>query len=160
MHFMKLAAIAALFALPFAGGVQAAPVAIECGPLIKSVVKTDIEFFTTSSELPVPLKGAAVSFSVPAGRTVCVRVRFSAIANCPLSCFLRAFVDNTQMNPAAFSNPMRFSTDNTNGGTAHSFEWVLRVGPGRHTARLTIGRGNTIDSANIGPWTFATDIHE
>ncbi len=105
MHFMKLAAIAALFALPFAGGVQAAPVAIECGPLIKSVVKTDIEFFTTSSELPVPLKGAAVSFSVPAGRTVCVRVRFSAIANCPLSCFLRAFVDNTQMNPQPFPTP-------------------------------------------------------
>ena len=160
MQFTKSAVVLALLALPLAGTAQSAPIATQCGPLIKSIVKTDIDFFTTNSEIPVNFKGAAAALTVPAGKTNCVRVRFSAVANCPLSCFMRAFVDSTEMKPAWVSNSLRFSTDNTNGGTAHSFEWVTRVSAGQHTVRLTMQTGNTIENANIGPWTFADDIQE
>jgi hypothetical protein len=160
MRFTKPAAVLSLLALPLAGAAQAAPITTQCGPLIKSIVKTDIDFFTTNSEIPVNFKGAAANFTVPAGATNCVRVRFSAVANCPLSCFMRALVDTTEMKPAWFSNALRFSTDDTNGGTAHSFEWVTRVSAGQHTVRLTMQTGNTIENANIGPWTFAVDIQE
>ena len=161
MPFTKTTIVLALLALPLTGTAQSAPIATQCGPLIRSIVKTDIDFFTTNSEAPaVNIKGAAASFTVPAGKTRCVRVRFSAVANCPLSCFLRAIVDTAEMQPVWFSNALRFSTDKTNGGTAHSFEWVTRVGAGQHTARLTMQTGNTIEDANIGPWTFAVDIQE
>jgi hypothetical protein len=62
------------------------------------------------------------------------------------------------MHPAPFANPIRFSTDNTNGGTAHSFEWVLRVGPGQYVTRIEIARGNTLQQADIGPYTTTVEI--
>lgn len=160
MPFFKPAAVLALLVLSFAGPAQAETLVTQCGPLIRSIVKTDIDFFTTNSEVPVNFKGAQAAFTVPAGRTNCVRVRFSAVANCPLSCFIRAIVDTTEMKPAWFSNALRFSTDKTNGGTAHSFEWAARVGAGNHTVRLTMQTGNTLEDANIGPWIFAVDIQE
>ena len=160
MRFTKPAAVLLLLALPLASTAQAAPIATQCGPLIKSIVKSDIDFFTTNSEIPVNFKGAAATFTVPAGTTNCVRVRFSAIANCPLSCFMRVVVDTTEMKPAWLSNALRFSNDKTNSGTAHSFEWVTRVSAGQHTVRITMQTGNTIENANIGPWTFAVDIQE
>ena len=138
----------------------AAPVVTKCGSPIKSIVKTEIDFFTTNSESPVTLSGTFVSFNVPAGASRCVRVRFSAIANCPNACFLRAFANSTELNPAWVANPLRFSQDATNGGSAHSFEWAGRVGPGKQISRIKVQTGNTISNAEIGPYTTTVEIME
>ena len=154
---------AGILALAFAALVSvasAAPVVTQCGAPIKSIVKTDIEFFNTTSEAPVTIPSASVTISVPAGATRCVRVRFSAIANCPNACFLRAFENVNQLNPAWVSNALRFSSDQTNNGMAHSFEWAGRVGAGLHTIRIKIETGNICCVASIGPMTTSVDIME
>jgi hypothetical protein len=160
MH-IKHIALAGFMIGSLSGPALADPVITKCGRLLEAIVKTEIESFTTNSEIPpVNIRGANAVFRVPAGETRCVRVRFSAIANCPLSCFLRAFVDDQQLNPAWVANPLRFSTDDTNSGTAHSFEWVGRVGAGRHIARIQMQTGNESENANIGPYTTSVEILE
>jgi hypothetical protein len=152
---------AGVFALAFASLISvaaAAPIVTLCGSPINSIVKTNIDFFNTSSEIPVNLAGASAQFNVPVGESRCVRVRFSAVANCPHACFLRAFENLNELNPAWVVNPLRFSQDATNGGTAHSFEWVGRVGPGRHTITIKIQTGNSISNASIGPHTTTVEI--
>jgi hypothetical protein len=99
-----------------------------------------------------------VTFTVPAGTTQCVKVRFTAVAECPLSCFLHAAENNNRLHPAFPANGTRFSTDDTNAGTAHSFEWVKRVGPGSHTVQVKIQTGNTLENAKFGPYTTTVEL--
>jgi hypothetical protein len=154
----------AVFALAFASLVsvaQAAPIQLQCGASVKSIVRTNIDVFNTTSEIPVNITGAAATFDVPAGNKQCVRVRFSATASCPNACFLRAILDNTsELNPAWSANPLRFSLDGVNAGTAHSLEWVALVGPGSHSVQIKMQTGNTCCTASIGPWTTSVDILE
>ena len=165
MRILKIAAMVVLTGATFMSVAAAAPVTTQCGRLISSVTKTNIDFFTSASELPpVFISGAGVNVNIPAGVTRCVRVRFSAVAACPHACFLRAVASSdagtNELNPAWTSNPLRFSQDGTNGGTAHSFEWVERLGPGQHLVRISFQTGNEIDPANIGPWTNTVEVLE
>jgi hypothetical protein len=161
MHISVRATLLGLFLSGMVSAAAAEIVTTRCGAPIRSITRTETEFFTTSSESPVKMPGTTAAFTVPPGAERCIRIRFSAIANCPLSCFVRAFVGDTLMNPGAFSQePPRFSTDGTNAGTAHSFEWVLRVGPGRHATRIEISRGNTLEQADIGPYTVVIELTE
>jgi hypothetical protein len=86
------------------------------------VSKTNIEFFSSSAESPPVNIPGGVTVNVPSGEKRCIRVRFSAVANCPASCFIRAIAGTNELNPAWVSNALRFSTDDTYAGTAHSFE--------------------------------------
>lgn len=158
MRMLKLVGVLALAFSSFVSVSAAAPVTTPCGAPIRSVVKTDIAFFNTTSESPVNLTGAVAAVDVPAGTTQCVRVRFSAIANCPFACFLRAFNNSSELNPAWTANALRFSEDQTNGGMAHSFEWAGRLAAGHHIILIKIQTGNTAGVASIGPWTFSMDV--
>ena len=160
MRILKIAAVVVLTGATFMSVAAAAPVTTQCGRLISSVSKTNIDFFTSASETPVFITGAGVNVNIPAGVTRCIRVRFSAVANCLLACFLRAVAGTNELNPAWVSNPLRFSQDATNSGAAHSFEWVKRLGPGQHLVRISFQTGNTIEDANIGPWTNTVEVLE
>lgn len=158
MKLARFAGLLVLAAIPSTGPAAATPVITRCGALVNSIAKTEINFFTTNSEQPVVLAGTVVSFTVPAGASRCVKVRFSAIANCPNACFLRAFVDTVELNPKWTINPLRFAQAPQNSGVAQSFEWVGRVGAGQHAVQIKIQTGNVIANANIGPFTTVVDI--
>ena len=71
--------------ITLAGGVSmaaAAPTSENCGAPIRSVVKTDVSNFSTAATSFVNVPGAAVTVTVPAGETQCVKVRFSAEVRC------------------------------------------------------------------------------
>lgn len=100
---MQMLNRAGVLALAFASLISvaaAAPIATQCGRLVSATVKTDIEFFNTSSEQPVIIPNAGVVINVAVGTSRCIRVRFSAVANCPNACFLRAFENSNELNPA------------------------------------------------------------
>jgi hypothetical protein len=159
MWIVKLAAVVALAFASLISVGEAAPVGIPCGASIKTIARTNVDLFNTTSETPVRITGTGASFSVPAGDPQCVRIRFSAIASCPNACFLRAILDNNdELEPAWGANPLRFSHDAVNGGTAHSFEWVALVGPGSHSVHIQMQTGNTCCTASIGPWTMMVDL--
>jgi hypothetical protein len=159
MQKLKLAVIVALASIFYVPVANAAVVTTTCGPLLKSVSKTNIQFFSSSSELPVNIPGG-VTVKVPSGETRCIRVRFSAVANCPNSCFIRAIAGTNELNPAWVSNPLRFSSDATGDGTAHSFEWVERVGTGEYVVKISFQTGNSSFVADIGPYTLTVETLE
>lgn len=158
MQMIRIATFPVVAFLSIAGPVVASPVVTKCGALVSSTAMTEIAFFSSPSEVPVVITGTTTSVNVPPGESRCIRVRFSAIANCPNACFLRASENDIELNPAWVVNPLRFSQDSTNGGTAHSFEWVGRAGAGKHTIRIRMQTGNTIANADIGPWTMTVDV--
>lgn len=57
------------------------------------------------------------------------------------------------------ANPLRFSQDATNSGSAHAFERAERIGPG-HVIRIKVQTGNTCCVASIGPYTTSVDVME
>jgi hypothetical protein len=158
MHILKQSAVLALTFVSLISVAAAAPVITSCGAPVSSIVKTVIDQFSTSSEQPVTLVGTGVGFTIPAGQTRCVRVRFSAVAECPANCFLRAIANDTELNPAWESSPLRFSSDSINGGTAHSFEWAGRVGPGAQQIFIKVQTGNSLEIARFGPMTTTVEI--
>jgi hypothetical protein len=158
MHILKQSAVLAVTFGSLISAAAAAPVTTSCGAPVSSIVKTVIDQFSTPSEFPVILVGTGVNITVPAGETRCVRVRFSAVAECPHNCFLRAFANNTELNPAWFSSSLRFSSDSINNGTAHSFDWAGRVGQGQQTIFIKVQTGNSMDNARFGPFTTTVEI--
>jgi hypothetical protein len=160
MQILKLAVVVVVTCASYMSVAGAATVTTQCGASIRSFTKTNIDFFSSSSESPVNITGASANVIVPAGQTRCVRVRFSAVANCPNSCFLRAFANSNELNPSWVVNPLRFSNDLMNSGTAHSFEWAERLGPGTYLVRISFQTGNTISAANIGPYATTVEVME
>ena len=151
MQMLKLAIVVVVTCASYMSVAEAAPVTTVCGASIKSVTKTNIDFFSSSSEQPVNITGAAVNITVPAGQTRCVRVRFSAVANCPHSCFVRAFANTNELNPSWTANPLRFSNDLMNSGTAHSFEWAERLGPGDTSSELAFTQATRFPWQTLAP---------
>ena len=161
MHILKQSAVLAIAFGSLISATAAAPitpVTTSCGAPLSSIVKTVIDQFSTPSETPVILVGTGVNITVPAGETRCVRVRFSAVAECPHNCFVHAFANTTPLNPVQSSSSLRFSSDSINNGTAHSFEWAGRVGPGQQTIFIKVNTGNTIEDARFGPFTTTVEI--
>lgn len=126
--------------------------------LIAALARAEHVVVNSSSEIPVFVGGSGITIDIPADKTRCVRVRFSAVAECPLSCFLRAVADTNELNPSWTSNALRFSSGDE--GTAHSFEWVERLGAGEHTIKISTQTGNSSVVAKIGPWTHTVEVLE
>ena len=116
----------------------AAPVVTSCGAPISSIVRTDNFASSTTSTAfgPVP-GGANAVVNVPAGTTRCIRVTFSASANClggDLNevCFIRAIENGSELNPIT-GGTLGFTPSDESAKSANSFQWAKRVGPGSHT---------------------------
>ena len=128
-----------------------------CGSTISTATRTATGTFETPSEIPVLVPGGQFVVTVPAGTQRCIKLRFSAGAYCPHGCFLRVLDSNGLFQPSANTSPiLRFA--NNNEVEAHSFEWVQRVGPGRHIVKLQIQTGNTIANAVFGPYTIVLEV--
>jgi hypothetical protein len=135
---------------------SADPVTTQCGAVIRSTIKTTTDPFTFTAETVVDIPNATFFVSVPADTTRCVVVTFSASARCPHACFVRAIGTNIGIEPDLASN--RFAQGEVH--RAHTFRWAKRLSSGAYTVKLQIGRGNTLDDADIGPYTARLDLRE
>lgn len=128
----------------------------QCGKTLYSVVRTTTAPFTFTEETFNDIPNAAFSVTVPTGTTRCVVLTFSASARCPHACFVRAIGTNIGLEPDAPSN--RFAQGDIR--RAHTFRWAKRLTPGQQAIRVQIGRGNTLDDADIGPYTTRLEVKE
>jgi len=117
----------------FSATAPAAPVVTECGSLEKSIVRTEKESALISSATFTPVPGATVVVSVPSGQTRCIRVTFSAFADCGNNyCYIRSVSNSAAMYPNVSEDESAFA-QGTNVTEAHSFTFVARVGSGNRT---------------------------
>jgi hypothetical protein len=128
------AAIAQRDGAPPIGQAATPLVTTACGPLIASVIKTQNDYDNTVSPAFSVIPGAETIVIVPPGKNYCVRVKFTAEASCLGYCYVLAVIGGTQMNPAGSISHALASNDVS--AAAHSFEWVLRRGPGTHVVRI------------------------
>jgi hypothetical protein len=135
----------------------APPITTTCGPLINSVVKTKQAYaYAPSTEFSV-LPDAETTVIVPPGRNYCIRVVFTAEAECRF-CYVLAMVGATRMNPDGgafqlFSNAGIYAK-------SYSYEWVLRRGPGSHVVRIFWREGEGSDQFRVYLWTLAVTVQE
>lgn len=151
----RLLSGALLLAAP-ASMAKADSLVASCGPIVRSAVRTTTAPFTFTLESYVDVPNSAFVVNVPAGKTQCVILTFSASARCPHACFVRAIGTTIGLDPDAPSN--RFAQGEVHG--AHTFQWAKRVSPGTETIRIQITRGNTLDDADIGPYTTRLEVRE
>jgi hypothetical protein len=162
---MRLAtlALASFTAVLLSDSVLAERNRVLCGAEIRSVVKTEDAATTTSSTTFVRLPGAAAQFSVPSGETRCVKVTFNAQAACratsgsevPEVCQVRVLDNDVEMLPQG-ARTIKTSP----AQAAHAFEWVSRVGAGRHMIRLQRRATDEATEFRINGWTLDVQIHE
>ena len=124
-----------------------------CGPTIKSINKHGINSpFTTGSSSPVNIPGARAVVNVPAGKTQCYRIRFSAAINCvgtSVSCFVRPIVvGGVAFAGAAYTSSDQFGT--------HTFEWFNRVIEGSYEIQMQASTNGT--SVTIATWNLSVEI--
>jgi len=135
---------------------NAESLATQCGPVVRSTVKTTTATFTFHNEVPhVTVPNTTFNVSVPEGEERCVILTFSASARCPNACFVTGLVTNGELDPFV-SN--RFAQANV--FRAQSFQWVKRIGAGAHTVLVEINTGNSSFDADIGPYTARLVVTE
>jgi hypothetical protein len=167
MQRLIIAVILVLVSGSFMSVAEAALVTTNCGPILRSISKTNNGVFNTTSEGAGEAIPGAVPVNVPAGETRCVKLRFSAVAACPASCYLRAVAisDGTEIilhpNTLFTGTPLRLSNDAPGSeGTAHSFEWARRLPPGNYAVQILVASGTSASAVRLGPYTIALDILE
>ena len=133
-----------------------------CGPQQTSIVKTESSPSVTQSVPFVPLPGANVQITVPAGQTRCVKVLLTAETACEITaasdfCYVRALLDGVPMDPDGAG----FQAMNSEDGTAESgaYEWIKRVGPGTHIVRIERRVLNNATRFWWDDWTFDVSLH-
>lgn len=141
-----------------------AAVTHSCGASIRSTIKTDIPNFTTSSTTFVNVPGGVVTVDIPAGRTRCVKVHFSASMSCSTTgsidlCDFRA----GEIGGSAFDPPLNgidFADGQGDTFQTHSFEWVKELGAGSHKIRVQAGVGSAPTTLTIRAWTLEVEERE
>ena len=137
-------------------------VTTKCGAPIRSVVKTETGSFITSSTNFASVPGAAVSITIPAGESQCVKVRFSVQMRCVESaeadlCGIRVIVPFlTTFYPNI--NGVTFASEQGNAMSVRSFDWVARLDAGSHIVRLQAGVQNAATSFELHAWTMNVEI--
>jgi hypothetical protein len=141
---------------------QAAPVSHSCGAVIKSRVKTETVPFATSSTPFVNVPGGQIPVVVPAGKTYCVKIRFSAQMRCTDSaagdeCFIRALAGANMADPAI--NGITFSAEDATY-SVRSFQWIKELGAGTHNVRVQAAVQNAATSFSIQAWTLDVETSD
>jgi len=145
-------------------GASAVNIVTGCGPLISNIVRTENAASVTSSVAFVPLPGAVLGITVPAGQSRCIKVLFTGEAACrgPGAvadfCLIRALDNGVELNPQGGGAQVLLSEDATENG--HAYEWVRRVGAGNHTILIQRRVGNAATGFLLDDWTFDVEIHQ
>jgi hypothetical protein len=110
----------------------------------------------------VNVTGGQTSVVVPAGKSYCVKIRFSAMMRCTQSgaadeCFIRAVAGAFVADPAI--NGITFSREDTTY-SVRSFEWVKELGAGTHIVRMQAAVQNIATSFDIQAWTFDVETSQ
>ena len=128
-----------------------------CGPVLKSIVKTETSEFTTQSTSFVSLPGATTNVVVPAGETRCIKARLYVVASCSETaandfCGIRVSV----VGGEAFDPPINGIDIAPSGAApaAYAFQWVKVLGEGTHKIRPAAAVQNAMTTFTIKFWTF------
>jgi hypothetical protein len=167
MIYSAAAFAAAMMGVPIAAAQDVEPQVLNvtgCGPSISSQVRTENAPSTTNSVAFVLVPGAVAGFTVPAGRTQCVKVLFTAKAACRGRttigdfCYIRATINGVEMLPQGAGFRTFLSEDVTEN--AHAYQWVRRVGPGNQVVRLERRVGNVNTFFLLDDWTFDVQLYQ
>ena len=139
-----------------------APVLTTCLNNLGSYVLTQKAATSMSSTSFVAVPGAAVTFTVPAGKTRCVKVLFTAETACTPSaavdaCYVRVQDNGVNLNPSG-EGYQTIDSEKADA-QAHAFEWVGRVNEGSHTITIQQKVGNVATSFYLDDWTFDVGIY-
>jgi hypothetical protein len=138
---------------------EAAPVAHACAAPIRSMVKTDTGGLKTSATNFVNVPGAAATVTVPAGKSYCVKVRFSVQMRCFGSagndeCFIRV----VSGGGVVFDPSIEVSFSTTQSVGVRSFEWVKELGPGSHAVRVQAVVQDAATQFDLQMWTLNVEV--
>jgi hypothetical protein len=156
-------AIAALLTITALIRPAAAVTVHSCGPILKSVVKTETSEFTTQSASFVSLPGSTINVVVPAGETRCIKARLYVVASCSDAaandlCAIRVGV----VGGDVFDPPIN-GIDIAPSGVppaAYAFQWVKVLGEGTHKIRPMAAVQNAMTTFTIKFWTFDVETAE
>ncbi len=133
-----------------------------CGRQEYSIAVADSAASSTTSTAFVPLPNASVEINVYGEETRCVKVLFTAETACSPTpagdyCYVRALDNGRYISPGN-----KFQAIDSDHGTAqgHSFEWIHRVGPGKHTFTIEWRVRETPTSFFIDDWTFDVQVFD
>lgn len=129
---------------------------VSCGAQTGNLVRTENAALTFSNTGFLTLPGSAVSVTVPAGQTRCVKVLFSAEAAATSFCYVRAVDNGVPMSPDGGGFQALVSSDSSSNG--HAFLWVRRITAGTHT--IAVQRRVSSGSCNIDDWTVDVEVHQ
>ena len=167
MSYSAAIVAAAMMAMPMATAQNAEPEVLNftsCGPSVSSQVRTENAPSATNSVAFVLVPGATAGFTVPAGRTQCVKVLFTAKAACrgPTTvadfCYIRATINGVEMLPQGAGFRTFVSEDPTEN--AHAYQWVRRVGPGNQVVRIERRVGNAATTFLLDDWSFDVQLYQ
>jgi len=149
--------IVLIASLVFAPSLSWAATAHACAATLSRTILTQITSFKTQSTTFVNVPGAAAMVNVPAGQTRCVIVRFSASSSCSeTSAFDVCTIRVVEPAKVALDPPLNGIdfADGSVGLAAHSFEWVKRFGPGKHTIVAQAAVQNSATTMSMPLWTM------
>ena len=135
---------------------QKANINVFCGAQTANLIRTENASLTFSNTSFLALPGAAVSVSVPAGTTRCIKVLFTAEAGATNFCYVRAVDNGIPMFPDGGSLQALVSHDGSANG--HAFLWVRRVSAGSHV--ISIQRRVNAGSCGIDDWSMDVEVHQ
>lgn len=135
---------------------QRAGTNVSCGAPTGNLVRTENAGITFSNTSFAALSGSAVSVTVPAGQSRCVKVQFTAEAGATNFCYVRAVDNGIPIAPDGGSFQALVSRDSSANG--HAFLWAKRIGAGLHT--ILIQRRVDTGSCGIDDWAVDVEVRQ
>jgi len=137
------------------------------GPQLNVAVRSDTEFFSTTSNDFRPLPGASIPVVVPEGTSRLVLARFSASAACSsevsAGCFIRIVALDSSgtrrvLHPATPTSV--FTSSIAPSFRAHTIDRWRRLGPGTWTIEVRLRTGTSFHEVRftVDDWLFRVDI--
>jgi hypothetical protein len=143
MRSLATAVLLALSCLTDAVPAVSAPLAVTCGALVSTTIKSDVNPSIAAGNAFSSLIGAFVVVTVPAGTTRCIKVIFTpgdstcGVAN---QCLVRALASPTM--------PVFPAPTAANAQHVRSYhEWARRLGAGNYPVQIQINAGGTTFTA-------------
>jgi|tagenome__1003787_1003787.scaffolds.fasta_scaffold20829793_2 hypothetical protein len=161
LRIIKTCLLATLLAAAMAGMARAEIVSRNCGAPIRSTIVTGNQIFETTSKTFTRLRGAVATVTVPAGQTLCVKLRFTAGVTCRGSsgneaCFIRALADNDEMNPQPSGN--QGLSGRLLRPIGLGYQWLRLLGEGQHVIQIQVRTLNVPETISVGIDDWMMDV--
>lgn len=129
----------------------------DCGPTIRSWVRTQNAATTITSQIFLDVPGAVATFNIPGGiAPKCIKVRFYGMMACGDSiyskCLIQAVLNGVPLTPTMFGN----GADGLQP-LSNAFEWHRRLGPGTYVLKMR-WRVRAGDHLDVSGWTFDAEL--